>query len=46
MFTKRVRTGSVGVGVSKPVYTTKIDWSAVGGAVVIGLIVLAVLGSL
>ncbi|WP_160093338.1 hypothetical protein [Oceanicaulis alexandrii] len=46
MFTKRVRVGTVGVGAAKPVYKDVIDWQAVGGAIVIGLIVLAVIGNI
>ena len=46
IFTKKVRTGTVGVGVTKPVYKEVIDWEAVGGAIVIVVIVLAVLGNI
>ena len=46
MFTKRVRTGTVGVGVAKPVYSTKLDWGAIAGAGVIIVIVLMIIGSM
>jgi hypothetical protein len=46
MFTKKVRVGTRGVGVAQPVYKDVTDWGAVAGAIVIGLIVLALLGSL
>lgn len=46
MFIKRVRVGTRGVSVAQPVYRDEIDWPAVGGAIVIVVIVLAVLGNI
>lgn len=46
MFTKRVRKGTVGVGVAKPVYADEIDWGAVFGVGIVVLIVLGVLGNM
>jgi hypothetical protein len=46
MFTKNVRVGTRVDGVARPITKPVTDWSAVGGAIVIGLIVLVVLGSL
>lgn len=42
MFTKRKLVG----GANVRQYKTVIDWEAVGGAIVIGFIVLAVLGAM
>lgn len=38
MFTKKQQVGRI--------YKTVIDWEAVGGVIVIGIVVLAVLGSI
>lgn len=46
MFTKRIRTGTVGVGVARPTFTTVIDWGAVAGTGVVIVIILMVLGSM
>ena len=46
MFTKRVRVGTAGVAAAKPLYRDVIDWQAVGGAIVIVLIILAVLSNI
>ena len=46
MFTKKVRVGTRGVGVSQPVYKEVIDWEAVGGAIVLGIIGFIVLGAI
>lgn len=46
MFIKKVRVGTRGVGVAQPVYKEVVDWGAVAGAAVLGLIVLAVISNI
>ena len=46
MFTKKVRVGTRGVGVSQPIYKEVIDWGAVAGAIVLGFIGFVVLGAI
>lgn len=44
-FTKRVRTGTVGAGVTKPVYKTVANWPTIIGTAIGALVLLNVLGN-